>query len=75
MAHRVNRHRCRPAAFQLLGAVAVLATVAQAQEKKDAPRITAIAPISITAGAPTTLKIRGLKLDAASELRFPTFPR
>lgn len=45
-----------------------------AQDKKDTPRITAIAPIGVTAGTEAKLKIRGVKLDAATEIRFPAHP-
>ena len=45
---------------------------ASAQEKKDAPRITAISPIRVTPGTSVTFKIRGVKLDSATELRFPS---
>lgn len=45
-----------------------------AEEKKDAPRITGIAPIGVSPGTEAKLKIRGVKLDAATEVRFPAFP-
>src|SRR5688572_3799548 len=74
MARRVPHHRVITAALRLLLLAPLFTGAAQAQEKKDLPRITAIAPISVTAGAQTTLKIRGVKLDSASELRFPALP-
>ena len=49
---------------------------ASAQEKKDEnkkkePRVTVVAPLAVTAGSTVTLKIRGLELLEATEVRFP----
>src|SRR5215207_278249 len=46
-----------------------------AQEKKDdgkkkEPRITVVAPLAVTAGSKVTLKVRGLELAEAKEVRF-----
>jgi hypothetical protein len=58
----------------VIAALLWAASSASALDSKDAPRITAIAPISVTPGAQVTLKIRGVKLDAATEARFPSRP-
>ena len=51
-------------------AVAFLAAHARAEDKKsDAPRITAIAPLGVIPGQEVTLKIRGVKLSGATEVR------
>jgi Bacterial pre-peptidase C-terminal domain len=54
-------------------AVALLAAVhLRAEDQKpDSPRITAIAPLDLIPGQETTLRIRGLKLSNATEVRFP----
>jgi hypothetical protein len=49
-----------------------LALCARAQDKKDAPRLTGAVPLEISPGADATLKFRGLKLDSATEIRFPS---
>ena len=60
-----------------LGAGLALALIAGgmplvAQEKKsDAPRITAFSPVEVVPGTPVKLRIRGWKLAAATEVRFP----
>ena len=51
------------------GALLALMPLAFAQEKKDAPRVIAVAPIFLTAGEKTTLRLRGEKLKDASEVR------
>lgn len=57
--------------FFLLLVVLALATTLQAQEpKKEAPRIIAVSPLGAKQGATSKLKIRGLKLDSATEIRF-----
>jgi Bacterial pre-peptidase C-terminal domain len=53
-----------------------LAGSASAQEKKDEgkkkePRVTLVAPFAVTAGSTVTLKVRGLELSEAKEVRFP----
>jgi hypothetical protein len=49
-------------------AFAALSAIAVAQDRKmsDGPRITAVAPFTLTPGQPTTLHVRGLKLDTAT---------
>jgi hypothetical protein len=67
----------------LLIAVIVLATssLALAQEKKDdkkdAPRIAAISPLAIEASSKTTIRLRGFKLDSATEVKLvePGLPK
>jgi hypothetical protein len=59
--------------FALVALVGFLAC-AQAQEKKDEPRLTGLVPLEVSPGAEVTLKFRGLKLDTATEVRFPTQP-
>ena len=56
-----------------LFAVALLASVAVHGEDKtpDLPRITAIAPFDLVPGTETTLRIRGVKLSNATEVRLP----
>lgn len=41
------------------------------KEKAETPRITALAPLHVSPGSEVTLKIRGVKLSAATEVRFP----
>lgn len=71
MANRLTD--CRRSVIVLAALVAVVATTT-AQDKKDVPRITAIAPMSVTAGSVANLVVRGLKLDSATEIRFPGWP-
>lgn len=40
-------------------------------EKKKEPRVTLVAPLAVTAGSTVTLRVRGLELSEAKELRFP----
>ncbi len=47
---------------------------ARAQEKKDPARITGVVPLEVSPGAEVTLKLRGLKLDGATEVRLPSAP-
>ena len=56
-----------------LFAVALLARIAVHGEDKtpDLPRITAIAPFDLVSGIETTLRIRGVKLSNATEVRLP----
>ena len=42
-----------------------------AQDKKETPKLIAIAPLSISPGSEVQLKLRGLKLDAITAVRFP----
>src|SRR5688572_25131309 len=46
-----------------------------AQEKKDEgkkePRVTLVARFAVTSGSTVTLKVRGLELSEAKEVRFP----
>jgi hypothetical protein len=66
-------------ASPIVGALLVSLAVslpAPAQEKKDEnkkkePRVTLVAPLAVTAGSTVTLKIRGLELSEAKEIRFP----
>ena len=58
------------AAVALLGLVAC----SWAQEKKDPPKNMAVAPVVLTPASEVTLKFRGLKLDTATEVRFPAAP-
>jgi hypothetical protein len=55
-------------------ALVCLAAGLRAEDKKDAPRIIGIAPMDVVAGQATTLKLRGVKLDAVTEVRFPAVP-
>ena len=56
----------------LLAAALLTAAHLHAEDKKpDAPRITAIAPLDLIPGQETTLRIRGVKLSNATEVRFP----
>jgi hypothetical protein len=51
--------------------VAGLIPVKAAEEKKtEAPAITAISPLSLAPGTTTLLRVRGIKLDETTELRF-----
>lgn len=51
-------------------AVAFLVAYARAEDKKaDVPRITAISPLGVIPGQEVTLKIRGVKLSGATEVR------
>lgn len=51
---------------------ALVAGPVYAQDKKpDVPRITAVAPFGLLPGKETTLKIRGVKLSNATEVRLP----
>ena len=52
--------------------IACLSAVANAEDEKSmaGPRILAMAPITLTAGATTTLLTRGLELDQATGVRF-----
>ncbi|HEX8911168.1 MAG TPA: PPC domain-containing protein [Humisphaera sp.] len=56
-----------------LTAVAACAFPASAQEKKDdkkdAPRVTAVVPLAVSPGGTAKLKIRGMKLDKAKGVR------
>ena len=55
----------------LIGALLACAPIGRAQEKKsEKPRITAITPLQVVPGATVTLRVRGLKLNGATELRF-----
>src|SRR5580765_7242858 len=40
-------------------------------KKKDPPRVTAVAPLAVAAGAKVTMRLRGMGIDAATEVRFP----
>jgi hypothetical protein len=60
----------------LLCALLLSAPLVRAQEKKDdakkdAPRVTLIAPLGVNAGATATARVRGLKLADATEVKFP----
>lgn len=66
---------CRRRAISAVAlALLTLATAAFAEDKKDAPRVTAVAPLEIVPGVNGFVKIRGVKLSAASEVRFPDNP-
>lgn len=61
------------------GVVAILGLVcgrtSPAEDSKPAtPRITAIAPIEVVRGTTATLRIRGVALNGATEIRFPGAP-
>ena len=56
--------------MKLAMAFAFVAIAALAEEKKDeAPRVFALFPIQLTAGEKTTLRLRGVKLKDATEVR------
>jgi hypothetical protein len=60
----------------LLCALLPGAPLAGAQERKDdankdAPRVTLIAPLGVNAGATATVRVRGLRLADATEVKFP----
>ena len=56
----------------LLAAALLTALHVRAEDQKpDTPRITAIAPLDVVRGQETTLRIRGVKLSNATEVRFP----
>lgn len=56
--------------MKLATAFALVAVAAFAEEKKDeAPRVMAVFPIQLTAGEKATLRLRGLKLKDATEVR------
>ena len=40
-------------------------------KKKDPPRVTAVAPLAVAAGAKVTMRLRGTGIDTATEVRFP----
>src|SRR5688572_8005065 len=74
---RVRGWRRSAAAGQIRIAFASigLVTVLFAQEKTmEQPRVTAISPITVSPGTTTNLKIRGVKLNHATRLHFPTAP-
>ena len=54
--------------------LAVCISSAHAQDKKDEPRLTGLVPLEVVAGTEITLKFRGIKLDTATEIRFPGQP-
>src|SRR3954454_2854130 len=59
-----------------LAALAVAAGVLRAADpkdakKKDSPRVTAVAPLAVAPGAKVTMRLRGLGIDTATEVRFP----
>ena len=60
--------------MRTFAALLALTFTAIAEEKKDTPRVTGIAPMEVSPGAQVTLKFRGLKLDTATEIRFPAQP-
>lgn len=43
----------------------------QTEDSKDATRLTGLVPLEICPGSEVTLKLRGLKLDAVTDVRFP----
>jgi hypothetical protein len=51
--------------------VLLLAVGGQAEEKKDEARVTGLVPLEVSPGTEVTLKFRGIKLDTATEIRFP----
>jgi len=55
----------------LLAAALVAGPVSAQEKKPDVPRITAVAPFDLLPGKETTLKIRGVKLSNATEVRLP----
>jgi Bacterial pre-peptidase C-terminal domain len=65
-------HRLRWTLAVLLAAATILpAQDKKPPEKKDAPRVIVALPLGIPAGKTTKVTLRGLKLDAATEVRFP----
>jgi len=59
-----------------IAVLALLATSLAAQEKKDeakkdVPRVALVVPLGVNAGVPTTVRIRGVKLSDATEVKFP----
>jgi hypothetical protein len=57
----------------LLALLASLMEAGLAQEKKpDEPRITAFSPLKVTRGKTVTIKILGVKISNATEVRFPS---
>src|SRR4051812_35006074 len=69
MPRRVRTLVAVPAGLAL--ALAAAATPAQqTAEKKDPPRVTAVTPLAARPGATTKITVRGLKLDAATAIRF-----
>ena len=65
-------HRLRWTLAALLAAATILAAQdKKPPEKKDAPQVIVAIPLGIPAGKTTKVTLRGLKLDAATEVRFP----
>src|SRR3954447_25830632 len=40
-------------------------------KKKDPPRVTAVAPLAVAPGAKVTMRLRGTRIDTATDVRFP----
>lgn len=57
--------------FILLGGATTVAQEKKDDAKKDPPRVVLISPIGVTAGMTAVLKIRGLGLADATEVKFP----
>ena len=55
--------------FFLLALLLATPACFAAEEKKDIPRVTAVAPLGLTAGEASTLRLRGLLLKDATEVR------
>jgi hypothetical protein len=63
--------RLRAFALLALAAVSFRSSEAQEKEKKpEPPRVTACAPLEVSPGVTATVRLRGLRLDSATELRF-----
>lgn len=65
-------HRLRFALTVFLVAGAALPARDKKPPEKDAPRVIVAVPLGIPAGKATKVTLRGLKLDTATEVRFPT---
>lgn len=70
----------RPAPPRLIPAAVLLACLLplargdeakDAGKKKDAPKVLCVAPLAVRPGAKTTVRLRGVGLDAATDVRFP----
>jgi len=62
------------ARWGVLVACALATAAFAADDKKDAPRLTGLVPLEVSPGTEVSLKFRGLKLDTATEVRFPALP-
>ena len=58
-------------AVLVLVAVRVVAAQDKKSEKKDGPKVLVAAPLGVAPGQAARVSVRGLKLDGATEVRFP----